>query len=166
MRLYLDLNKSIKKATGPTPNASIDTPTEKESTRAYDNSYEKQPVGVSGASATPDKPEVGKQWKEESPEEPEATEKSKKSDKEIKKSLSAPREATELLKSFNSGLEAEIRRSKLKSVEVEFLTKHLGYSEDDIIKGRAIISGRDRHKFNEWLLSRLPKFPEQLYRGR
>lgn len=166
MKLYLDLQKAI----GNTPNASVDTPTDKQARRETLSSYAKQPAGVTGAS--PDKPDSGGKWKEgdsasddaDSQRESDASEDREagviKAGKSINKSLN---EASDLMKSFNSKLSYEIRKSRPRDSEIEFLTNEMGYSYDDIIKGHAIIKGRDRERFNQWLVSRLVKSPDDIY---
>lgn len=153
MKLYLnDINKAI----ASTPNVSQDEEDEKQSTLAYDHSYTTVHPGVSGASDLPDKPDQGKKWKEEGETvEDEVESKRKELTQESKQNKVT--KATETLNDFNKSMSYHLSILRPNDLEVYFLTEILGYEEEDVYKGLATIRGKDRHRFDQWLCSRLTK---------
>lgn len=70
--------------------------------------------------------------------------------KPVKKAES---EAVSLLKAIQDKVESDIVR-KPNPYELEFLKSEMGYSDKQIQKGMAVITGSDRHRLNEWLLEK------------
>ncbi len=112
--------------------AGIPAKSSKERAIKHDNDYDEHHVGVVGG------------------DEDEVEEKALKK-KDIKKAFT---DGSDLFKSFHNTLQTEILGGGFTDLEVEFLTSELGYSNRDITKGLAVITGTDRHKFTEWLLER------------
>ena len=165
MNLYL---KELNKAVSP-PNVGRDTVPERRSVTAYKNSFAEQPVGVLGGGSTPDKPEVGKDWdrsKEYVVDELE--EQQRELDREaqeqgiVREDEEQTVKSLALLETVSEQAVSIINKSKPSDTEIEFLTEVLGYTHDDVRKGRARIVGRDRTVFNEWVCSRLQKSVENL----
>jgi len=98
---------------------------------------------------SPDRADVGKEWKHGETEEKSADE----DEDSLIKAVSE--ESLSLLKSLNYLIGAEYTKSTLNPVEYEFLTKSLGYTDDEVRKGAYRISTADRSHFNKWLCSRL-----------
>ncbi len=102
----------------------------KDKSAGEDESYNNVPVGMVGADAFKDTPD-------EQEEEP------------VKKSFVG----FDMAKSFRDLAREQTVLGKVSNIELRFLTQELGYTEDDITKGLASITGKDRHRFTEWLLS-------------
>lgn len=153
MKLYLDLNKAI----GQTPNVGLDTPTEEQSVAESEGSYGRESVGVaSGESSTPDDPDVGASWKHDEDSSVSNDTKDKLSDRKKKdKDDGIIKSAVEILESVNKSMDSTINYYINNPREIEFLTSVLGYSEEDVSKGLAVITGHNRSLFNRWLCDRL-----------
>lgn len=159
MKLYIDLHKAVTP-----PNVGTTAKPERQTVASHNSSYGKQPVGVSGGDASPDRPDVGKKWKHSEEDSVDAeTEKDHKKENKVaqernevpmKKAFS---EASELLKSLNAKFLAENNRYKPNDLEKSFLLDVCGYTEEDIQAGRAWISGKTRHTFNRWVNARMSK---------
>ena len=151
--LYLDLNKAIQM-----PNAGGTTPDDKTARNQHLSSYAKRPVGVSNDGiVTEDDPDKGKRWTHSDEDSVQA---------EVDSNLSAVDEEEEekevgkaigLLKSMNVSLQTEIRSCLPNDLETSFMIEELGYDPIKVSKGQLFISGRDRHRFNEWTHARLAK---------
>jgi hypothetical protein len=170
MKLYI--NKGVSQM----PNVGTVTPTEDQSIAEHDSSYARRPVGVAeGESYDPDHPEVGKKWKhsDEDSVVEEVKEKQKKRTAEAKadgvvKNFFAlePHDKTkkslELLKNLNTQLQEQKLQRYPNPREQEFLREVLGYSQEEIIKGLAVITGPNRRLFSKWLCDRLQDSTEEL----
>ena len=179
MNLFLDSSKSfdLVKA-GPSGGAAVGVDSDKPSrqtARAYNESFDQKPVGVMGGDGHPDDPDVGPSHRH-SPEDaldveleearqednkvyadrgviPKKKGEEEEDDEEVEKSLSG----LDIVKSLNVSLTRVLSKNALNPIEREFLTQELGYTERDILKGSAIISGTDRYRFSEWLIGRMSK---------
>ena len=165
MSLYLDLHKAVS-----APNAGTVTPSEERARIKHESSYAKHPVGVTGGGEAlePDEPDVGRQWRssdknsvdskveemlsQESKEEKTTEDSSAKS---IAKSLNS--EALSMIKSLNTAVRTELKQVLPNSTEMQFMIEELGYDPGRVQKGLMSITGRDRHRFNEWAQRRLEK---------
>jgi len=167
MKLFVE---DLDKAIAQTPNVGQTTKPSKQSTREYNESFSKQPVGVApGSVARPDDPDKGKKWKHDDSLEDELEEERQKQNAEaqernlvpkkeettVKKSLNVG--ATDVLKSLNGVLEDRIRAMRPSDSEIDFLVQVKGCSLEAINKGQVFITGADRTEFHEWLNSRLTK---------
>jgi hypothetical protein len=160
--IYLDLQKAIQM-----PNAGNTTPDEKTAQAQHLASYSKRPVGVASEGiVTEDDPDVGKQWKHDEKDSVQADvdEKLKAEDEEENEEEQEVNKATEFLKTMNSRLTEEVRSHLPNTLEVSFMVEELGYDPLVVSKGQLFISGRDRHKFNEWAHNRLSKSIVSLHR--
>ena len=63
--------------------------------------------------------------------------------------------AVEILEAVNKSMDSTINYATNNPREIEFLTSVLGYSEEDVSKGLAVITGSNRGLFNRWLCDRL-----------
>lgn len=159
MKLYIDLLKA------EIPSRGKDTPPEDQSRDEYESSYGRRYEGVAAGEANdPDHPEVGNNWQHDEDdsvvadaEEKRAARKKGKKD-ETKKSLSSGLteiSGLSIMESVNKSL-TNFARSRLPSpTEQEFLREVLGYSQEEINKGVAVITGRNRRLFNRWLCDRM-----------
>ena len=75
-------------------------------------------------------------------------------------------EGSEILKSLCSSLETELHHVRYNTTEVEFLKSVLGYTDNDIQKGVAKITGKNRILFQDWMQDRLNKSISSLFGGR
>lgn len=71
--------------------------------------------------------------------------------KSIKKSLL---DTVDIVKSLGHDIDDLVKAYMPHPDELEFLTACLGFSTQDVIKGRATITGRNRHLFTEWLIEK------------
>ncbi len=180
MELFLDTSKSfdLVKA-GPAGGAAVGRDSDKPSRRVarqYNESFDHKPVGVMGGDGPADDPDVGPSHRhseensldvlleEERQEDNKLSAERglipKKDDEdddededEVGKSLSA----VDIVKSLITQIDHELDKRSLNPVEKEFLLDELGYTERDILKGRAVIAGQDRYRFSEWLVERMSK---------
>jgi hypothetical protein len=158
--LYLDLGADLDliKAVTP-PNAGTVTESGKRAQRKIKESYAKHPVGVMGGAGTvmEDDPDVGNNWQhsEEDSVEAELEEKVRNQDDEEDEATKSV--AIMLLKSLRTVAEEDVARSRHNPTEVVFMREVLGYNETDIRKGLVSITGRNRHRFHEWMLDRMYK---------
>lgn len=165
MNLYIREDVLMK---AERPATSKDTELEDQSSLEYDSSYSRRYEGVaSGEAYDPDDPKVGKEWDDSgetnlSDVEQKRSSREKKDDEQDDKQqgAGAPQaestsKSLDILKSFNSRLEAERAARVPNPVEVQFLTEELGYDYDDVMKGHVIIKGRLRSLFTDWLCGRV-----------
>lgn len=143
--LFLDLEKAgIGQSSGVVPETG-------KRTKIKDlSSYDRQPVGVTGESASPDRADVGGKWKHGDDEDSVSSE----VDSELKKEEKVEK-SIELLKSLNNTIHD--LKTIPSPVEMEFLTDVMGFRKSDILKGLVVLKGKDRHRFNEWVIDRLNK---------
>lgn len=78
-----------------------------------------------------------------------------KEDPEYYTKLSKIEKSIQILKGFSEQLNKAVLQRMPSIVEQEFLRDVLGYSQEDINKGIATISGRNRALFNRWLCDRV-----------
>ena len=160
MKLFIDLRKG-----GQTPSVGRDTPTEDQSVAEDESSYARRYEGVaSGESLDPDSPDVGAKWKHEGQEtaSDDVSETRKKRTKEAKSDGVVKSEAQEYLDNLNKSMRDFKESRTPNSTEQEFLRDELGYTQDDINKGLAIITGKNRGLFNRWLCDRLTSSTDTL----
>ncbi len=206
MKLFIDL----KKAVSQTPNTSVDTPSEDQSTKEYDSSFKKRPIGVAaGEEEDPEKSvskaqpfdggftsdeakraadSLGVDFSKEAfslsefisgiNEEREHGDVSQaattlgkialahlKEDPKYYKKLSKMAKSVDFLKSLNTKLEYEKVTHTPNVREQEFLREVLGYSQEEINKGVAVITGRNRNLFSRWLCDRLANSTSDLMKS-
>ena len=170
--LYItDLMKAISTSTSSSAGA---TPNEDRSTRRYNESFGRQTAGVSGDHhPTDDDPDVGKRWRDGDDADDDETLESELEEKREKASESAkdkgvvkaPTEALNMVKSLTDRAAAEVAKRRPRQEEADFLVQECGYSYDDVYKGRAVIRGRDRRRFNDWLCKRMELSVDSLKRS-
>jgi hypothetical protein len=80
-------------------------------------------------------------------------EEEEKEDKPVDKSL----DPIGFLKSLNLSIQEELSYHLPNSMEALFMIKELEYDPILVSKGQLAITGKDRHRFNEWAHSRLSK---------
>jgi hypothetical protein len=156
--LYLDLGADLDLIKAVTsPNVGNVTESGKRSQRKMKESYAKQPVGVMGGAgiAMPDDPDVGDKWQHDEDDSVDTELETKvrnqdKDEEDTEKSV-----AVVLLKSLRIETEEQIAIYRHNPTEVVFMCDVLGYTEQDIRKGLVRITGRDRHRFHEWMLERM-----------
>ena len=174
MKLYLDLNKSVQ-----VPNTATDTISGDRAARAHKESFSRHSSGVAGGDPTTDDPQQGGKWAHDDEESEDSGEDTKR-DSQIAKDKGiaekACGEASDILKSFTSLVNSQVRSVIPDDAEVEYLTQfcygpsldsagnRMLYSKEDVLKGRATIGGYERGRFNEWLNSRFQKSVEKLAR--
>lgn len=145
--------------------------------REYNTSFDESPVGVMGGDGRADDPDVGPQHRHS---EEDALDNELEEQRQADNALAADRgiipkdddddddeeeettksigsTALDIAKSLNYKMDAALSRKSLNPTEEQFLREELGYSKHDITKGVARISGSDRHRFSEWLSSRVQK---------
>lgn len=149
MRLYLDLNKALPQVSA----VGRDQKSGERAQRGYEESFTRDHAGVAGGDPTVDKPEVGRKWKHADAEDDE------KKDKELLEDppTNKAQDAVDILKSLCANTKTQLQKSLPNEREIEYLTQELGYSYEDVIKGRVGIMGRERDRFNAWLYTRLQK---------
>jgi len=81
------------------------------------------------------------------------------------KKLKQVEKSVDILKSINNKLATEKARRMPNIREQEFLMDVLGYSQEDITKGVAVITGRNRRLFNRWLCDRLANSTSDLLKS-
>jgi hypothetical protein len=160
--LYLDLFKAIQM-----PNVGHTTPDDRKARIQHDASYAKRPVGIASSDVvTEDDPDKGKRWRSDSSEADtvqarvdeelkvkKEKEEEEKEDKPVDKSL----DPIGFLKSLNLSIQEELSYHLPNSMEALFMIKELEYDPILVSKGQLAITGKDRHRFNEWAHSRLSK---------
>lgn len=153
--LNLDTDLDMLKAVTP-PNAGSVTRSDKRAQRKMKESYAKHPVGaIEGAGAgMVDDPDVGDRWhhSEEDSVDAELDEEVRNQDEEKEVSKA---DAVGILKSLQTAATEDLERYKHNPTEVVFMRDVLGYNEQDIRKGLAHITGRNRQRFHEWMLARM-----------
>jgi len=167
--LYIDLRKAGAVSNSSSSSAG-DTSDPHQSAREYNESFSERKTG-SGAAVPADsvakvdeenslqqeleegrKQDAARAQREgltpdnEKEEEEEETEEAQKS---IGIDFVALANVAKLVKSIN--------KSKVTPVEMEFLTLELGYTLEDVEKGVAKITGRNRDRFSNWLCGRMQK---------
>jgi hypothetical protein len=156
--LYLDIFKAVN-----LPTSGNVTESEKRAKIKYKDSYAKRPTGVMEESGTllEDDPDEGASWKhsdadsQESEVDKELKEEEKSKDKDAKKGL-------DILKSLNTAIRSEIDYYTPNELETQFMVEELGQDIRQVRKGLTSITGHNRHKFNEWVHSRLQKSVDSL----
>lgn len=164
MKLYIDLKKAI----GQSPNVGRVTEREDQSTVEHDSSYAHRYEGVaSGESLDPDDPNEGGKWPHDEDDTVVEEVKSdrKKREKEGEDGGVVKSAAVQKLELINKALQAEKHVRTPNPREQEFLREVLGYSQEDINKGVALITGRNRSLFNRWLCDRLTHSTETLVKS-
>ncbi len=158
--LYLDLDADLDLIKAVTsPNAGTVTESGKRAQRKIKESYAKTPVGVMGGAgiAMVDDPDVGAKWHhdEDDSVEAELEEEVRNQDKDEEEEDTNKAMAMSILKSLQGAAAADVARFRHNDSEVVFMRDVLGYNESDIRKGLASITGRNRHRFHEWMLNRM-----------
>ncbi len=178
MELFLDTSKSfdLVKA-GPAGGAAVGRDSDKPSRRVarqYNESFDHKPVGVMGGDGPADDPDVGpghRHSEEDSLDvllEEERQEDNKLSaerglipkkddEDEEEEEVGKSQSALDIVKSLITQIDYELDKNSLNPAEREFLLDELGYTERDILKGRAVITGKNRYRFSEWLVDRMSK---------
>jgi len=165
--LFLDLNASLDllKAV-QTPNTAVSSPSDKTAQRQLKTSYAQQPTGVLGGAglAMYDDPKVGAKWKHDPEdsieEELDEDSKAKDEDGTVKKSMlttDLPETGISMIRGLNKSLSAALEPARYNPREVEFMSEVMGESDANIRKGLVCITGRNRHRFHEWLIDRMNK---------
>lgn len=166
--LYINLDSDLVKAVN-SPNVGSTTPTESRARIKHESSYAKRPVGVANEGiVTEDDPDKGKQWKHDDKDAVETSVNEKlKADEAGEEEEEETTEETaekalghnpiEFLKSLNTEVREELSRVLPNDTESLFMIDVLGFDPAVVSKGQAIISGKDRHRFNEWAQARLSK---------
>ncbi len=119
----------INKGPGSTSTARDSNRTSEQRKREYENDLDESHIGEGGDSE----------------------EEEEKSTSSIKKSFT---NSFDVIKSLTEQIEHEVSKHSITPLEMDFLITELGYTKKDIQKGIAVIQGRDRHKFTEWLLQK------------
>lgn len=167
MKLYLDMYKaSTSFSAGKT------TKKEEQAVASDAESYVESPSGVaSPGGASYDDPKVGKKWthgEDEKLDDEIELARQKRNTKAQERNLAPKKEevsikkafdtdAMDMVKSLTSGLKERLQAPSVTDTEYEFLTVVKGYSDLDIRRGRAIITGKDRRLFSDFLCNRLLK---------
>jgi hypothetical protein len=166
--LYINLDSDLVKAV-QSPNIGGTTPTESRARIQHESSYAKRPVGVANEGiVTEDDPDKGKQWKHDDKDAVETSVNEKlKADEEGEEEEEETTEETaekalgqnpiEFLKSLNTEVRDELNKVRPNDTESLFMIDVLGLDPAVVSKGQAIITGKDRHRFNEWAQDRLTK---------
>lgn len=163
LELYIDLD--IIKAV-QSPNIGTTTPTESRARIQHESSYAKRPVGVANEGiVTEDDPDQGKKWPHSDEDSVEADVDAKLKEKEedeeetedttVEKSYFVAPDPLAFLKSLNSEVREELKRVLPTDMEASFMVEVLGHDPALVSKGQTSITGKDRHRFNEWMHGRL-----------
>ena len=167
LSLYLDLD--IIKAVQPSLFGGS-APTDSRARTQHNSSYAKRPVGVANSGiVTEDDPDEGKQWKHSDEDSVEADvdaklkkqeieeEEEEDTDNETEKSILTAPDPQDFLKSLNTEIREELKLFLPTDMESAFMVDILEYDPSLVSKGQLSITGKDRHRFNQWAQSRLSK---------
>lgn len=156
MRLYLDLNKALSQVSA----TGVDHKSGERAAEEHKESFSRDHTGVSGGDPSTDKPEVGGKWSHSSDEDDSKTDNEILKDKPVAKA----QDSIDILKSLTRNMHDHVSKALPNEREVEYLTQECDYNFEDVVKGRARITGYERAKFNRWLNQRLQSSISRLYR--
>lgn len=166
MNLYLDLNKAVQ-----IPNTATDSVPGRQGVRQYNESFDQRSSGVDS--------EPNDKDNEESPNNEGSLDDTLEDDRKLDTQVAQERgivekpdakaakkssEASDMLKSFTASLQQQLGYARPNEREIEYLTSECDYSRDDVIKGRARITGSERNRFNTWLQGEFEKSIKRLAR--
>lgn len=176
MNIYLDFENLAKAV--QVPSTATDTISEERGARQYNESFHRQSSGVTGGDPTADDPQQGGKWSHDDGDgDTEGDDTKRDSEVAREKGVSEKSiEAVDMLKSFTSMLNAQVRAFMPNETEIEYLTtqcyspnldekgNRIHYTREDVLKGRATIEGSERGRFTDWLNDRFQKSVGKLTR--
>lgn len=167
MNLYIDLNKAVQ-----IPSTANDAQPEREGIREYNESFTTRKTGAasepddkSHADSSDNTGSLDDELEDDRKLDTQVAQErgivGKPEGKDIKKAFS---DGFDMLKSLTDDLQSQLNAVTPNVREVEYLTGICGYTQDDVMKGYATITGSERNRFNSWLQDELRKSIRKLSR--